>query len=533
MPPAVKGTVAHNPYGQSTRTQTQSGSAAFNADPMSNLPSLAGQVSKRPQDYAESRAMNGPRKTSQSQTVIPTRQIAHGAQAHAQASPATRDPHPYTGFTAPSSKTEFLMQTVSDNHNADNMSSSGRTVLYDPGPSQTTTRKGSLVSTASGAAGGRRPSVLDLTHGHEMQAGYEEPLDTSTTIRGVYRNGNYMLSSNYGNQSTYATAAHNKALTQGKAGEAEYAAAVDLNSGLTDNEEDAEVELTAEERAKRDWEWFTAPNPAAVKVKGWIESAYPDLAAAATGTSIHASSNAHLSTPSSVLPIGSGRRGQTGASVSSTASPSKILSEREKVKSEREKAISEKEKAKEKMKGEQAAAVALLAPALSNMAIHRDNDHRNPFTQYENPPAWCVDNTETSPSTLTAGWRGGSGGGTAGSSFISQRVLGSGSAAVRMPSVSPGRGRMVEGGGYGVESGAGGYGGGTIAHPHGGGTPHTGATGARPSPGGTPGGYKSLLGENQWNPPRRVGRDPRYPVSWLDGRVTRFEDVTGVGGIVG
>ena len=131
MPPAVKGTARHASTGYGPASIVSHMQAAIlraNAHPMNNLPTLAGQVTKRPEEYAEIRAMNGPRRPSiQTTAVMPPPRSEQSTQN--QAGPATpRDPHPYTGFTAPSSKTQLLMQTVGDTYNTDN-SSSGRTVL--------------------------------------------------------------------------------------------------------------------------------------------------------------------------------------------------------------------------------------------------------------------------------------------------------------------------------------------------------------------------------------------------------------------
>ena len=472
MPPAVKGTARHTSTGHepgSLIAKMQRATLRANAHPMSNLPTLAGQVTKRPEEYAEIRAMNGPRRPSlQTPTVLPT--PLNGPTTQDQVSPATpRDPHPYTGFTAPASKTQMLMQTVGDTYNTDN-TSSGRTVLYDPGPSQLTTRNTSLTSTSNGAAGNHRPSFLDLTHGHE--SGYEDPLNTSTTVKGVYHNGNYVLRSAHTdtpnrvgetdqanmfpntNPPAYVNTSSHANTGQVSSSSSSEASVTRYDSGFSDYDT-RDVELTPDERAKRDWEWFTAPNPAATRVKNVIETSYSHLAPTHFTPITPGSRNLRIP------PIGSGRRGVHGSGDTSAISASR-----------------DSKPEKERLRDEQAAAVAMLAPAISNMAIHRDNDHRNPFTQYEDPPAWCVDNTETSPSSFTGAYRGGG----------NTHHAGNGA-----------------GWGYGGAGGGGAQAGGV---------------------GGAGAGYRSLLGENEWNPPRRVGRDPRYPVSYLDGRVTRFEDVS-------
>ncbi|KAL9102042.1 MAG: hypothetical protein Q9163_002775 [Psora crenata] len=381
MPPAVKGTLDHAYRFPSGSDHSSLGRGAYPQGPPP--PSLAGQISKQPVEYAESRALNDPKAACKTHI---------------------RDPHPYTGFTAPSSKTEMLMQSLENLKMENDVSTSGRTVLYDP-VAQGASRKSSNPSESTVL-----PSLsARVNHAASMEIPdlHQDLLQRSDPLPPMGQQGDQPTpledSGRVDNGTTLNTLPSHEAqevqlYETGQSGDASLESRV---FGKAPTQEEKDAALMA---------WFNGKNPKHEHLRGILERR------SVIGQEM-------VSTPPqqrTILgPIGSGRNFQQANGSSRPW-------------------MSYKADTAAKIRAEQQAANDLMAPVLANMHEHMLNDPNDPFTRYAQPPAWCIDTT--------------------------------------------------------------------------------------------PGGNKSLMGEMEWNPPPRVGRDPRYPTTFHEGRPTYFEEVGRSGG---
>ena len=379
MPPAVKGTLDRAyrfPSGSNFSTQNHP------TDAHVSPPTLAGKVSKQPVDYAESRALNDPKAAS---------------RVH------VRDPHPYTGFIAPSNKTDMLMQSLERLKMGDD-SASARTVLYDPvaqsGSKNSSTRTDSTVL-PSLPIRPIRPAGTDL---HDFQ---RDLLRLSDPLPPMVQQE--------GSPESFGVSCRNHGDITENPPQGLEAQQIELSNIYQSANASLESQVfgnspTQKEKDAALMAWFTGKNPKHEHMRDILERG--SLATQET-----------MSTPPQqrtiLAPIGCGRKGQQSFSSNSgltnyqTDSSAKIMAERR-------------------------AANDIMAPVLANLHDHMANDPNDPFTRYAQPPAWCIDTT--------------------------------------------------------------------------------------------PGGNKSLMGETEWNPPPRVGRDPRYPTTFHEGRPTYFEEVGRGGG---
>ena len=373
IPPAVKGTLdrAYR-FPSIGDNSARSHSANAHASPSS----LTGQIPKTPIEYADSRSLNDPNTTS---------------EAH------VRDPNPYTGFIAPSSKTELLMQNLQNLKLEGDIPSSSRTVLYDP-VTQGQSRKSSIQTETAVL-----PPLSTRTiraPGAEFHDFHHDLLKASEPLPPTAQQNDYCktlepLHSTAGHILTKATPGANTQQTKAyDAYQSENAKFAELVFEKAPTQEEKDAAIIA---------WFTGKDPKREHLRGLIEC----RTAATQGP---------VSTPPQqrtvLAPIGSGRNGAY-QHISTNSNP-KVDSTRE-------------------LKAQQRAANDIMIPVLANLHEHMLNDPNDPFTRYAQPPAWCIDTT--------------------------------------------------------------------------------------------PGGNKSLMGETEWNPPPRVGRDPRYPTTFHEGRPTYFEEV--------
>ncbi|KAL9128789.1 MAG: hypothetical protein Q9217_002598 [Psora testacea] len=375
MPPAVKGTLDCTyrfPSGSDYSAQNRSGYAQVPP------PSLAGQISKQPVEYAASRALNDPKAANNGHV---------------------RDPHPYTGFTAPPSKTEILMQSLENLKMDGDAPNSGRTVLYDPvtqgasrDPSARTESTGLLPTSTRTipAAGTELPDFhQDLLKLSDPLPPMPQPEDGSVSIEDSSRVENDVTPNPPPGFHAPQSQLH----------DTDHSVNASLESHVL------ERLPTQEEKDAAIMAWFTGKDPKHVHMREILEC-----------RSVAAQDMVHTPPQQRTIlaPIGSGRNGQQSFSSNrgSTARRTDCAATRT---------------------AEQQAANDIMAPVLANMHDHMLNDPKDPFTRYSQPPAWCLDTT--------------------------------------------------------------------------------------------PGGNKSLMGETEWNPPPRVGRDPRYPTTFHEGRPTYFEEI--------
>ena len=344
MPPAVKGTMdqsfrfPHPPeleqevsfppgFGPSSR-------APHNAH-QPRVPSLAGQVTKSPEEYAKERALNDPKG---------------GTKPH------VRDPHPFTGFTAPSNKTEMLMQSLERLPSDNDVPNTGRTVLYDP-MAQAMSAKSSNTDSTTFHANQRNnahrfPVPLDL--GRDLlrksdplppMAYPAENMDPLRTARqNDYRAPSFTMAPELLQDQASNPYASDERYQETFTGD---------TTALTQEERDAEL-----------FAWFTAKNPTAESMR--------TLLSHQLSTSTPPNQRTHLA------PIGSGRSTTRTLSTASTATTPLTPSQ----------------------------TTSLLAPAMANLHIHAQNKHDNPFTKYADPPAWCIDPSPSARDSLMgeSGW---------------------------------------------------------------------------------------------------------------------------------
>ena len=395
MPPAVKGTMTSQHRYLSSAGQSHEDSSSQQSGRI-RPPSLAGQVSKRPEEYAGARALNDPT---------------------AAAKGYVRDPNPYTGFSAPSNKTEMFMQSLEEKLTAGgNGPNTGRTVLYDP-VTQGTSRKTSLQTDPTKPTLSNRnlqqPGFGPLNFQHDLlkasdplppMANEGENIESVETVRPSNQQASFSPPSELvKDQAQLKTEPYSsnhliEALTKD-------------SPPLSQEQKDAELIA-----------WFTSKPPTHEYIRTLLEHSNPAALLP----------NNRPSTPLShqqrtlPAPIGSGRRSHmhSQSSTSSIIHPSTPA-------------------VQPPTTASVAAASTLLAPAIANLHLHALNNPTNPFTRYAPPPAWCVD-----------------------------------------PSIGGGSG-------------------------------------------------ESFFGEEDWNPPPRVGRDKRYPVVIHEGRATYFESFGGGGRIGG
>ncbi|KAG8534393.1 uncharacterized protein KY384_001238 [Bacidia gigantensis] len=414
MPPAVKGTLDQ----QYRFPQAHEVGGIKSAEPSPHVrrPSLAGQVSKRPEDYAEMRAMNDPKAVTK---IL------------------TRDPHPYTGFTAPStkpsmSKAEMLMQNLERLTSEKSGPNTGRTVLYDP-VAQHSSRNASDqdLSKTLHPTTNRIPQPLDLTNagGPGLYTTGNDSLNTSSTIGpATARYAPLPYSPQYiAEQEEKEPEPEDDAIPMSAN---EYMAALAHPRSPTQEEKDAELIA-----------WFTNKPADHAYVHDVLERQAQRLGILVAGASTPPQQRTVLA------PIGSGRKTSSSSlSRHPTASSTPTFTN---TNTPGYNAAGQAKQAANQQK----ATHDLMAGALSSLRIHASNDRGasgagageggdrqgNPFTRYKQPPAWCIDDKSEK-------------------------------------------------------------------------------------------GRRSFLGDVEWNPPRRVGRDPRYPVVYHEGRATYFEDVGGVGG---
>ena len=381
MPPAARGTTHSQhplPPIRNQRYPENKNQPIIRVQP----PSLAGQVSKRPEEYAQARALNDPRAA---------------ARAH------IRDPHPYTGFTAPGNKTEILMQCLQKINTEKSRPNTGRTVLYDPvaqqGSKNSSLHADSLAQTSTPTRIVRPPGLDSAGFHHDLlrasdplppMAHEGEMMGSAQTAPITEQQLPLSLSTGFSdlgqlNQGPHSSNTFANPLTYDQ-------------SSLTQEQEQREIEILA---------WFTDKQVSREHVRALLER------------STLLTQPKTLSTPPQeqrpLAPIGSGRRSHLP---SSNQTPSNLSNQ--------------------SLKSQQSIANDLMAPTLANLHLHALKDPTNPFTRYAQPPAWCIDSTS--------------------------------------------------------------------------------------------GGRQSLMGETEWNPPPRVGRDPRYPTTFHEGRPTYFEEVGRVGG---
>ena len=377
MPPAVKGTLDRAyrfPTGSDLSNQSHS---TFAQVPP---PSLAGQISRQPVEYAESRALNDPKAASKTHV---------------------RDPLPYTGFTAPSSKTEMLMQSLENLKIEGEVPSSGRTVLYDP-LRQSASRRSSTRTECTVLPS--YPAHLVRPNGTQTPDFQRDLLKLSDPLPPMTQQDDHSTSrdgSRYTSSGIKLNEPSGLDTQQSQLHGIYQSSNVSLESSVP-NENSSQEEKHAALMA-----WFSGKNPRHEHVREILERR-------TTAAQDTVSTSPPPQQRTMFAPIGSGRNGQQpvggnrGSAASNTDSATAI-------------------------KAEQRAANDIMASVIANMYEHMLNDPKDPFTRYAQPPAWCIDTT--------------------------------------------------------------------------------------------PGGNKSLMGETEWNPPPRVGRDPRYPTTFHEGRPTYFEEV--------
>ncbi|MDI1487053.1 MAG: hypothetical protein OHK93_006316 [Ramalina farinacea] len=371
MPPAVKGTAADKSSRRPFPTFDP-------RKPRTPYRGVAAAAQKPPMPEQHLHGHTDPAKRAAPNTI---------ASGH------VRDPHPYTGFTASSNKTEMLLQSL-DQRLAEEDASSKRSVLYDPmtddygrGFAQSLSiRPESSISAKHASSALRRdgflgglnfqrdllnksdplPPVPNLT-GREVdsnQIGYSSAQPNQRDdVFGAYPTTNAFTTSN---MNYLREQQRQRQLQQRQEQEenARFIPAYDTGFAL----EELAMTYEPKSQAEQDAEvmaWFTKPYAEGSHVRDMLSKAGAHSVGNRNKYDLDEASD--NSTP----PL-TARYLQTRWDYTTAAPAAKVAA----------------------TLSSPAAGLDLLSPLLANLHTHQLNNFRDcPFTRYTIPPAWCIDTT--------------------------------------------------------------------------------------------------------------------------------------------